>query len=270
MLLKDSTYPMKFYFASWPPAPRSPFLALLAFGQLLGGRLSQALKNSKGSGHLEVCWLLPSTQQGVIHRLLPQSRLSLSFTSQSSSFLVKPAKQLFYLPDPGFFGGPISSPKVSTLLAACCSSRALRGPVCPLQCSHTWMPPAKDPPVFCQLIFEVTWVTIVKETKLPGSCFNLQDQLPLALTGGILCAEHSNISALSQAGCATGTEHHFVDAALLSVPPDSYLKLSQPYLHGLQPLSDCSINVSITIEALETHSKNLSPPPACFHVAGEG
>ena len=80
------------------------------------------------------CWLLPSTQQAVIHGPLPESRLSLSLTSQSSFFLVKSAKQLSYLPDPGFFG---------------------------------------DPAVFCQLIFEVTWVMIFKETKLPCSCFNL-------------------------------------------------------------------------------------------------
>lgn len=31
---------------------------------------------------------------------------------------------------------------------------------------------------------------------------------------------------LSQAEFETGTEHHIVDAALLSVSPDSYLKLS--------------------------------------------
>ena len=178
------------------------------------------------------------------------------------------------------------------------------------------MPPAKDPTVFCQLIFRVACVKIFKETEPLVSCFNLSSQSPLALIESqnhrvidwkrplrswsptvnptppcllnrvpkchiykffkhlqgwwTLCAKHSSISAVSQAGFATGTEHHVVDAALLFVPPDSYLKLSQACLHGLQPFSDCSINASIILQALETYSKNPSPPSACLHGAGAG
>lgn len=80
------------------------------------------------------------------------------------------------------------------------------------------MPPAKDPTGFCKLFFGVTWVKIFNETNPPGSCFNLKSQSLLALIGGILCAKDSSISAVSQAGFATGTEHHIVGAALFYSP----------------------------------------------------
>lgn len=66
------------------------------------------------------------------------------------------------------------------------------------------------------LVWGVTWDKIFKETKLPGSCFDLQSPSPRALIGEIRRAERSSISAASRGGFAAGTERHVVDAALLS------------------------------------------------------